>query len=87
MHPRHITAAVNATVDNPSNEQPVALLTVRDVCKRLQLSRPKVYELLRAGEIRSITLSKSETRTMRRIPPAALEEFIAARLNDGPDAA
>lgn len=47
------------------------LLTVDEVAKTLNLGRTKVYELLRSGEIESVTVGSS-----RRIATAAVDEFI-----------
>ncbi|MDH6434813.1 excisionase family DNA binding protein [Streptomyces sp. SAI-144] len=51
------------------------LLTVPQVMARLQLSRSAVYDLLRSGQLASITLGRA-----RRIPTHALTDFIRTRL-------
>lgn len=51
----------------------VLLLTPKDVAARLQVGRTKVYDLMRAGLLRSVKLGGS-----RRVSVAALAEFIAA---------
>lgn len=51
------------------------LLTVPQVMARLQLGRSAVYDLLRSGQLSSITLGRA-----RRIPSHALTDFIHARL-------
>ncbi|MET9933432.1 MULTISPECIES: helix-turn-helix domain-containing protein [unclassified Streptomyces] len=51
------------------------LLTVPQVMVRLQLSRSAVYDLLRTGQLASITLGRA-----RRIPTHALTDFIRTRL-------
>ncbi|POX59747.1 DNA-binding protein [Streptomyces sp. Ru62] len=51
------------------------LLTVTQVMARLQLGRSAVYDLLRSGQLASITLGRA-----RRIPARALTDFIRARL-------
>lgn len=56
------------------------LLTVKEACDLLQLSKPTVYALIHAGELRSLAVGRA-----RRIPRQALDEFIAGRL--GGDAA
>ncbi|WP_267461834.1 DNA-binding protein [Streptomyces werraensis] len=43
---------------------------------RLQLGRSAVYDLLRTGQLASITLSRA-----RRIPAHALTDFIRTRLD------
>lgn len=63
--------------DNP---EPRRLLTVKQACESLQLSRPIVYDLIHAGKIRSISVGR-----IHRIPVQAIEEFIAGRT--GSDAA
>ncbi|MFD9057066.1 DNA-binding protein [Streptomyces albidoflavus] len=44
-------------------------------CARSQLGRSAVYDLLRSGQLASITLGRA-----RRIPAHALTDFIHARL-------
>ncbi|MFI9616815.1 helix-turn-helix domain-containing protein [Streptomyces sp. NPDC052023] len=51
------------------------LLTVPQVMARLQLGRSAVYDLLRTGQLASITLGRA-----RRIPTRALTDFIRTRL-------
>ncbi|MFF1423133.1 helix-turn-helix domain-containing protein [Streptomyces sp. NPDC058280] len=51
------------------------LLTVPQVMARLQLGRSAVYDLLRSGQLASITLGRA-----RRIPSHALTDFIHTRL-------
>jgi excisionase family DNA binding protein len=55
-----------------SQQQPVPLLSVSDVCSALQCGRTFVYELLQKGELRAIKLGR-----LTRISRAVLEEFIA----------
>jgi len=50
------------------------LLTVPQVMARLQLGRSAVYDLLRTGQLASITLGRA-----RRIPIRALTDFIDIR--------
>ena len=49
----------------------VLLLTVPEAARRLALSRAKVYELLSAGLLGSVTIGRA-----RRVPLAACEKFI-----------
>ncbi|MFG2677714.1 helix-turn-helix domain-containing protein [Streptomyces sp. NPDC048392] len=51
------------------------LLTVPQVMARLQLGRSAVYDLLRTGQLASITLGRA-----RRIPAHALTDFIRTRM-------
>lgn len=50
-------------------------LTIPDACRRLALSRSKLYELMKQGELRSF---KVGSRTL--IPDADLVNFVAKRL-------
>ncbi|HBF83571.1 MAG TPA: DNA-binding protein [Streptomyces sp.] len=52
------------------------LLTVPQVMARLQLGRSAVYDLLRTGQLASITLGRA-----RRIPAHALADFIRTRVD------
>jgi excisionase family DNA binding protein len=54
---------------------PRLLLTVPEAAEALAISRSKLYELLAAGTVASLRIDGS-----RRVPVAALEAFIAARL-------
>jgi excisionase family DNA binding protein len=58
----------------PAAEQSV---TVPEVMTALRLSRSKVYDLLRSGEIRSFTIGRS-----RRIPADELATFMQNRLEE-----
>jgi len=49
------------------------LYTVPDASKMLNLSRSKLYELLASGEIQSCQIGRC-----RRIPRAALDEYVAS---------
>lgn len=51
------------------------LLTVPEAAEALAISRSKLYELLATGVVASIRIDGS-----RRIPLAALETYIAGRL-------
>jgi excisionase family DNA binding protein len=47
------------------------LLTVPEVMARLQLSRWKVYDLIRSGQLKSGTVGRA-----RRIPESAVAAYI-----------
>jgi excisionase family DNA binding protein len=49
------------------------LLSPTEAAAHLGIGRSKVYELMRLGQLRSVTIGAS-----RRIPQAALADFIAA---------
>ena len=65
------------TTSKPSRPPPL-LFTVEDVCERTQLGRTRIYQELKSGRLRSITLGKS-----RRIPVMELHRWIAERLEEG----
>jgi excisionase family DNA binding protein len=50
---------------------PILLVCPEDAARVLGLGRTKVYELMRSGELRSVKLGG-----LRRIPVAALAEFV-----------
>lgn len=58
-----------------NQEEPRALLTIYEVCERLQLSRPTVTGLIKSGKLRCIRFGRAY-----RIPTQALEAFIAGQL-------
>ena len=51
------------------------LLTPTEAAAALGIGRSKLYELMRQGRIRSIRIG---TGTCRRVPTAALDEFVSA---------
>ena len=53
------------------------LLTIAEVAQLLRISRSRVYELVRAGVLRSVKLGSS-----RRIPRAEVERFVARLLDE-----
>lgn len=53
------------------------LLTPEEVARRLSIGRTKVYELMDAGELRSIRIIRS-----RRIPASEITAFIARKLEE-----
>lgn len=55
----------------------VNAVTVPEVMTALRLSRSKVYDLLRSGQIRSFTVGRS-----RRIPADELATFMQNRLEE-----
>jgi excisionase family DNA binding protein len=61
-----------------SRPDDLRLYTVGDVEQRLQLSRAKVYDLIRTRQLRSITIGRS-----RRIPHQALTDYIHTRTLEG----
>jgi excisionase family DNA binding protein len=58
-------------------KEPEALLTPKDVARRLAVGRTTVFMLLRSGELASVKIGRS-----RRIPTSAVDEFIHRHLGD-----
>lgn len=52
---------------------PVLLVRPEDAARMLGLGRIKVYELMRSGALRSVRVGG-----LRRVPVAALDEFVAS---------
>lgn len=50
-----------------------ALLRPEDVARSLQISRTRVYDLIRDGSLRSVKVGSS-----RRVTPSALGDFISS---------
>jgi excisionase family DNA binding protein len=53
------------------------LLTVEDASKVLGVSRSKMYEMVAAGEVRSIKIGR-----MRRVPRKILDEYVERKINE-----
>ena len=60
-------------MSTPSIEPGQLLLTVEQAAERLNVGRTTVYGLLKAGAIESIPVGR-----LRRIPPDALDAYIAS---------
>ncbi|GAA2053345.1 MULTISPECIES: helix-turn-helix domain-containing protein [Streptomyces] len=56
---------------------PNEALTVPEVMAALRLSRFKVYDLIRSGEIRSFTIGRA-----RRVPATEIPAYIRKRMED-----
>ena len=60
------------TMARSVNGVPVLLVRPEDAATVLGIGRTKVYELIRSGALRSVRVGG-----LRRIPVAALDEFVA----------
>jgi excisionase family DNA binding protein len=58
-------------------DRPPLLLTVEEAARELRLSRSKVYELMSAGEIKSVTIGRS-----RRVPSEATAEYVSRLIEE-----
>ena len=61
-----------------SKPDDLRLYTVGDVEQRLQLSRAKVYDLIRTGRLASFTIGRS-----RRVTHTAINNLITTLENEG----
>jgi excisionase family DNA binding protein len=59
-----------ASVSGPGSD--LQLYEVTDVMRMLRLSRTVIYELIRSGRLRSVKQGRA-----RRIPAAAIRDYIA----------
>lgn len=53
------------------------LLTVPEAMAELSVSRWTIYELIRSGELESVTIGRC-----RRVPRTALDAFVSRRLRE-----
>ena len=53
------------------------LYTVPEVMEQLRIGRTLIYRLIRTGELKSLRVGGS-----RRIPATAMDEFVAALMNE-----
>jgi excisionase family DNA binding protein len=61
--------------DNGTEQVPTILVRPEEAARMLRVSRTEMFRLLDSGEIRSLLIGRR-----RRIPVAALDEFVASRL-------
>jgi excisionase family DNA binding protein len=54
------------------------LLTIKEACNRLSVSRPTIYDLISKGEVASLKIGSA-----RRIPASEVEAFICRHLEGG----
>lgn len=57
---------------------PRLVVTVEQAAEILSVSRDTVFRMLRRNELRSVRISEK----LRRIPMSALQDYIAARLEE-----
>ncbi|MFI8262089.1 excisionase family DNA-binding protein [Streptomyces sp. NPDC085665] len=50
----------------------VVLLTVEEAARRLRIGRTLCFRLIGTGELESVPVGR-----LRRVPPAALDDFVA----------
>lgn len=66
------TSGLKPVKTGPVSEVPERLLyRVDEACELLSLSRSRIFELLRSGDLRSVKQGRS-----RRVPHAALLEYV-----------
>jgi excisionase family DNA binding protein len=62
--------AVNGA-DQRTERPPRLLLTVEEAAERIGICRSNMFKLIRQGEVESVKVGR-----LRRVTPAALEDFI-----------
>ncbi|MEU6540817.1 excisionase family DNA-binding protein [Streptomyces sp. NPDC047000] len=66
-------AELSTTVTRPEPfDSTLALLTVEETARRLQIGRTTCFRLVLAGEIESVTLGR-----LRRVPADAVPAYVA----------
>lgn len=63
----------------PAARPPRLLLTVEEAAERIGVCRAYMFKLIREGDVQSVKVG-----LLRRVTPAALEDFVA-RLSRGSD--
>ena len=56
---------------SPGSDMPQLLLTVEEAARRLRICRSNMYKLITSGEVKSVRIGR-----LRRVRPAALEEYV-----------
>jgi excisionase family DNA binding protein len=70
--PAEEAGATPTTADTGSRaEMPRLLLTVEEAARRIGICRSNMFKLIRQGEVRSVKVGR-----LRRVTPAALEDFV-----------
>jgi excisionase family DNA binding protein len=59
-----------ASVDGPTRT-PRLLLTVEEAADRIGICRSNMFKLIRQGDVKSVKVGR-----LRRVTPAALEDFV-----------
>lgn len=59
------------TLDAPPGGSAPALLTVEEAARRLRIGRTLCFRLVSSGELESVVIGR-----LRRIPPAALDDYV-----------
>jgi excisionase family DNA binding protein len=59
------------TGHTPSEQMPRLLLTVEEAADRIGICRSNMFKLIRQGDVESVKVGR-----LRRVTPAALENFV-----------
>ena len=65
------TTSVTADARSRAEGPPRLLLTVEEAAERIGICRSNMFKLIRRGEIQSVKVGR-----LRRVTPAALEDFV-----------
>jgi len=66
------------TTKVPFDRSPRLLLTVEEAAERIGICRSSMFKLIQQGDVRSVKVGR-----LRRVTPAALEDFITRLSDDG----
>jgi excisionase family DNA binding protein len=67
--------SVTALGEDGSSSSRALLLTIEEAAERLQVGRCTMQALLLSGEVQSFKIGR-----LRRVPPSALEDYIARQM-------
>ena len=59
------------SIAHPSERAPRLLLTVEEAAERIGICRSNMFKIIRQGDIESVKVGR-----LRRVTPAALEDFV-----------
>jgi excisionase family DNA binding protein len=75
-----LVSAMDGT-DQRAGQSPRLLLTVEEAAERIGVCRSNMFKLIRHGDVKSVKVGR-----LRRVTPAALEDFVR-RLSTPTDSA
>ena len=88
--PKPTTAPANAS-ENPSTETnalPREWLRIKEACEFSRLSKPKLYDLINRGLIKSVSLKeRGQIKGTRLVSFDSLRDFLRSRMTGGESSA
>ncbi len=88
MLPQHTKSALTAQANEPcsqsTNSLPKEWLRIKEACEYSRLSKPKLYELLNRGLIKSVSLrERGQIKGTRLVSYDSLRTFLESRATGG----